>query len=85
MRSHSTNLAPLFVGDMKVEDFKTIFSKLPLSACVEALVSDYLFDRYCDYHTCCSVLKRAMQAYAEVQLADHGIGLAAEATLLAPK
>jgi hypothetical protein len=37
-------------------------------------VANYIFDPVCDYGTSVKVLRRVLQACAEIELNNHGVG-----------
>ncbi len=66
-------LIPVLNGDQTVEDWKRILSKLTVGAAAETVVANYIYDPICDYGTSVKVLKRVLQAWAELELDAHGI------------
>jgi len=54
-------------GDQTVEDWKRILSKLTVGAAAETVVANYIYDPVCDYGTSVTVLRRVLQAWAEIQ------------------
>jgi len=64
---------PVLSGDLTVADWRSIFGKLSLAAAAEALVANYLFDAKCDYGYAVTVIKRALQAWSELELEAHGL------------
>ena len=64
---------PVLNGDQTVEDWKRILSKLTVGAAAETVVCNYLYDPICDYGTSVKVLKRVLQAWAEIELNNHGV------------
>jgi hypothetical protein len=67
-------LIPVLNGDQTVEDWKRILSKLTVGAAAETVVANYIYDPICDYGTSVTVLRRVLQAWAELELDAHGIG-----------
>jgi len=65
---------PVLNGDQTVEDWKRILSKLTVGAAAETVVCNYLYDPVCDYATSVKVLRRVLQAWAEIELDNHGVG-----------
>ena len=67
-------LIPVLNGDQSVEDWKRILRKLTVGAAAETVVCNYLYDPVCDYGTSVKVLRRVLQAWAEIELDNHGVG-----------
>jgi hypothetical protein len=67
-------LVPVLNCDQSVADWKRILSKLTAGAAAETVVANFLYDRFCDYGTSVKVLRRVLQAWAEL----HSNGLVAE-------
>ena len=65
---------PVLNGDQTIEDWKRILSKLTVSAAAETVVANYIYDPVCDYGTSVTVLRLVLQAWAEIELNNHGIG-----------
>jgi hypothetical protein len=54
---------------------KRILRKLTVGAAAETVVCNYLYDPICDYATSVKVLRRVLQAWAEIELSRHGVGI----------
>ena len=67
-------LIPVLNGDQTVEEWKRILSKLTVGAAAETVVANYIFDPVFDYGTSVTVLRRVLQAWAEIELNNHGVG-----------
>jgi hypothetical protein len=74
-RSNKTN-GPVAVlnTDMSVEDWKRTLSKMTAGAAAECVTANYIYDATCDYGHTVMVLRRVLQAWAELALNAHGIG-----------
>jgi hypothetical protein len=57
---------PVLNGDMTVEDWKRTLSKMTAGAAAETVVANYIYDPVCDYGTSVTVLRRVLQAWAEL-------------------
>jgi hypothetical protein len=64
-------LVPVLNGDQTIADWKRILSKLTVSAAAETVVANYIYDPVCDYGTSVKVLRRVLQAWAEIQQSRH--------------
>jgi hypothetical protein len=68
MQSNKTiGPVPVLNGDQTIEDWKRILSKLTVGAAAETVVANYIYDPVCDYGTSVTVLRRVLQAWAEIQ------------------
>jgi hypothetical protein len=65
---------PVLYGDMTVADWKKTLSKMTAGAAAECVIANYIYDPVCDYGTSVKVLRRVLQAWAEIELSAHGIG-----------
>ena len=63
---------PVLNGDQTGEDRKRILSKLTVGAAAETVVANYIYDPVCDYGTSVTVLRLVLQAWAEIELNNHG-------------
>jgi hypothetical protein len=73
MRSNKTaGPVPVLNGDQTIEDWKRILSKLTVGAAAETVVANYIYDPVCDYGTSVEVLRRVLQAWAEIKLNNRG-------------
>ena len=66
-------LIPVLNGDQSVEDWKRILRKLTVGAAAETVVAT-IYDPCCDYGYSVKVLRRVLQAWAEIELSNHGVG-----------
>jgi hypothetical protein len=66
---------PVLGGDMTVEDWKRTLSKMTAGAAAETVIANYIYDPVCDYGTSVRILRRVLQAWAEIELDANGIGL----------
>jgi hypothetical protein len=69
-------------GDQTVEDWKRILSKLSTTGAAETVVCNYLYDPVCDYATSVKVLRRVLQAWAEIKLNNHRLGIGSDHSLV---
>ena len=67
MEMRSSGPVPVLNGDQTIEDWKRILSKLTVGAAAETVVANYIYDPVCDYGTSVKVLRRVLQAWAEIQ------------------
>jgi hypothetical protein len=75
-------LIPVLNGDQTVEEWKRILRKLTVGAAAETVVAT-IYDPCCDYGYSVKVLRRVLQAWAEIELNNHGVGLDSD-NVLAP-
>jgi hypothetical protein len=60
-------------GDLSIADWKKALGKLSVSAAAELVLYNFLYEPSCDFAYGSIVLRRVLTAWAELQLADHGI------------
>ena len=74
-RSNKSNgPVPVLHGDMTIEDWKKMLSKLTVGAAAECVTANYIYDATCDYGHTVTVLRRVLQAWGELELNAHGVG-----------
>jgi hypothetical protein len=64
---------PVLSANPPVAEWKSILRKLSVGAAAECVISNFLYDPICDYGTSVAVLRRVLQAWAELELEDHGL------------
>lgn len=70
----SPGFVPVIAGDLDIPSWRSVLAKRSVVDCSEIILSS-LFDPTCDFNFGQLMLSRALTAYAENALADHGLGI----------
>ena len=74
MEMRSSGPVPVLNGDLSIDEWKNVLGKLSVAAAAETVIANYIYDPICDYGHSVRILRDVLRAWAELELANHGIG-----------